>query len=77
MLQSQFYFILFGRTKSTQKFSGQGSNLHHSSDLSHSSDCQFLNPLSHQGIPKAPFFLSVFFFFMAAPVAYGSSQARG
>ena len=40
-----------------QKFQNQGSNLHHSSHPSLSSDNGWiLNPLSHQGIPELIFF---------------------
>ena len=37
-----------------QKFRGQGSNLHHSSDLSRCNDNAgwFLNPLRHKGTPE-------------------------
>ena len=47
-----FFCFCFCGTCGMQKFQGQGSNLHHSSDLSHSSDKrQILNLLSHLGIP--------------------------
>ena len=35
-----------------QKFLAQGSNLYHCSNLSHSSECQILNLLSHQVTPN-------------------------
>ena len=37
-LGTQNFFFFFGRFCSIQKFPGQGSNLHYSSDPSHSSD---------------------------------------
>ena len=43
-----------------QKFPGQGSHLHHSSDQGHSSDNADLNPLCHRRSPELfPFFTDV------------------
>lgn len=39
-------------THSTEKFLGQGSNTHHSSNQSHSRQCQILNTLGHQRTPR-------------------------
>ena len=48
---AKIYFLAHGM----QRFLGQGSNLHHSSDWSHSIDnCQILNILYHKGTPQNP-----------------------
>lgn len=44
--------LFFGHTQSMGKFPDQGSNLHHSSDLSHSSDnARFLTHCTTRGLP--------------------------
>lgn len=54
--KSFFFLSFFGHTHGRQKFLGQGSNLCHSSDLSHCSDKhQILNLLSHTRTPKKIF----------------------
>ena len=46
-----FFFFFFGHTHSMWKFPNQGSNLHHSSNLSHRVTMPDRLPLGHQGTP--------------------------
>ena len=54
--QEQGHFI-FGHAQRMWRFSGQGLNLHHSSDLSHHSEHWLLNLLHHRRTPPPPPFL--------------------
>ena len=47
-----FFFLFFGCTHSMWKFQGQGLNMSHSSDPSHSSDNT--RPLTHLAIRELP-----------------------
>ena len=62
-------FIIFSH--GMWKFPGQGSNLHHGNDLSHSSDnAGILNPLGHQGMAQLQLYKWQFFriFFKIIPL---------
>ena len=79
----------FGHAQGMQKFLGQGLNLCHSSNPSHSSDNAGSLVTRPPANSKNFFFKKIrfirdlhslkkfFFLFMATPVAYESSQARG
>lgn len=72
-----FLFCFVGRTQRMWKFLGRGSNLCHSSNPSRCSNNTdwILNLLYHKRTPSIvyPF---IFYFFMDAPVARGSSRAK-
>ena len=72
---SFFFFFFFGHAHNMQKLLGQYQNVSHSS----SDNAWSLTHCVTRELPRYPIYIYSFFafFFKAASVAYGSSQARG